>query len=54
MLCPYLKDEIVNSKTFQNTPISEIDITNKHGLSTQPLSATPTHWNIPTIYWLPN
>ena len=35
-----LKEEIVNSKTFQNMPISYIDIINKYGLFTQPLSAT--------------
>ena len=47
-----IKGGIVN-KAFQNTPISDLDIINKHDLSTKPLSATFPHRNIPTMYWLP-
>ena len=43
----------MSTKTLQNTPISEIDIINKHCLPTQPLNATSSHRNIPTMYWLP-
>jgi hypothetical protein len=42
-----------DNKAFQNTPISDLDIINKHDLSTKPLSATFPHRNIPTMYWLP-
>ena len=55
-MCSFLrrwgKIDSFKSKTFQNTPTSEIDIINKHDLLTQPLNATPPHRNIPTMYWL--
>lgn len=48
-----LREDIVNSKTFQNILFfSVIDIINKHGLSTRPLDVRYPHRKIITSYWL--
>ena len=48
-----LKNEVLNSSTFQAITSSESEIVNSHITATNKLKAAAEHSKVPTMYWLP-